>query len=170
MALTGFARACSLRSGGIEKIELVEASAIVSAQYESSTDSFTSIKLAEGAKVAQYEFDEDGAEYSEVHRRTNSSYSVEHRLSFSLGRFDGSSRQAVKEIAAASECGIVAIIKTIGGNRFLVGYSHELGSERALRLSSGSGTTGTKPSDGTLREINLTSVDVASAREVGSVE
>ncbi len=170
MALTGFARACSLRSGGIEKIELVEASAIDSATYDSATDTFSSVKLAQGTNMAAYQFDEDGAEYREVHRRTNGSYSVEHHLSLSLGRFDGSSRRAVREIATASECGLVAFVTTIGGDRFMVGYSKELGAERPLRLSSGAGTTGSRPAEGTLREIELSSVDVASAREVGSVE
>lgn len=164
MALSGFARACARRSGGIEKIGLLHSSDIVSVGYDAQADAFTALTLAPQAAVEVYEFDEDSAEYSEAHRRTNGSYSVEHRLTMALGRFDSRSREAVEEIALSSECGVVAVVRVTSGEEFLVGYSYEFGGERPLRLVAGEATTGAKPSDATRREITLGSVDTSSAR------
>ena len=164
MALSGFARACAKRNGGIEKIGLLRAADIALVEYNASGDLFTSLSLTTGAAIAVYQFDEDSAEYSEVHRRTDGSYSVEHRLSMSLGRFDSSSREAVEEIALTSECGVVAVVRTCSGEEFVVGYSQEFGAERPLRLLSSEATTGAKPSDATCRKLTLGSLDTASAR------
>lgn len=164
MALSGFARACARRSGGIEKIGLLRAADILSADYDASADAFISLSLAESAAVAIYEFDEDSAEYREIQRRTDGSYSVEHRLAMSLGRFDGRSREAIEEIALSSECGVVAVVRVGSGEEFLVGYSYEFGGERPLRLLTSEATTGAKPSDATRREVVLGSVDTSTAR------
>ena len=167
MALNGFARACARRSGGIEKIGLLRVTDILSVGYDAVADAFTKLTLAPNAGVAIYEFDEDSAEYNEIHRRTDGSYSVEHQLSMSLGRFDSRSREAIEEIALSSECGLVAVVRVGSGEEFLVGYSYEFGAERPLRLVSSESVTGGKPSDATRRDVKLGSVDTSSARLLG---
>ena len=78
MALTGYKRLCSRRSGGIRQVALIEAGKITAATYHADTDSYTAIALAAGAKFARYEFREDEARLAEKMSISKGSLVVEH--------------------------------------------------------------------------------------------
>lgn len=164
MALTGYKKVCAKRNGGIRTIEIIEASDLSSLTYDDEQGVFTDMAINQGSSFATYAFLEDGAQYQESVTLRDGVLVVEHQLSFSLGRIDSASNASVDALVAASYNGVVAVVTTNAGEKFVVGYSLEFGTERPLRVKSAQADSAAKLSDGMKQEIVLSCYDVAKAK------
>lgn len=164
MALSNYVRTRSRKNGGIRMLGLIERSEVVTITSQGSTTEFTAITFEEGCCFSKYEFREDEAVYKESVSVSNGARIVTHELSFLLDKMGSESSVAVSAIAEAADEGLIAIVQTMNGDTFLVGYSQEFGKERPLRLASSDGTTGKQLSDGTSEVVTLTSTDVSKAK------
>ncbi len=161
MALGGYEKAEGKRSGGIRSLALAAASDVAGAVMEAGV--CTGVTLKQGAVFRKYGFKEGEACFTEEMSIVNGVAKVAHGITFALERPDGSSAQAIAQLAAASEDGIVAIVTTNGNVSFLVGYSDKFGTEQPLRLTKTSLSSGAKPADGTADIIVLASQDDSKA-------
>ncbi len=164
MALSNYVRTRSRKNGGIRMLGLIERSEVATITSQGSTTEFTAITFEEGCCFSKYEFREDEAVYKESVSVSNGARVVTHELSFLLDKMGSESSVAVSAIAEAADEGLIAIVQTMNGDTFLVGYSQEFGKERPLRLASSDGTTGKQLSDGTSEVVTLTSTDVSKAK------
>ena len=164
MALSNYVRTRSRKNGGIRMLGLIERSEVATITSQGSTTEFTAITFEEGCCFSKYEFREDEAVYKESVSVSNGARIVTHELSFLLDKMGSESSVAVSAIAEAADEGLIAIVQTMNGDTFLVGYSQEFGKERPLRLASSDGTTGKQLSDGTSEVVTLTSTDVSQAK------
>lgn len=160
MALLGFEPAYIKRSGGLDSLLLVGARDILSASYDRESDSFASVVLRPGSAMARYCFREDEACYVESVSRKRGALLVSHEISFKLAGVDKDTRRAVTELMEESS-GIVAVAYTNSGERLLIGYSREFGTERALKPAEGGVSTGEKFSDYPTSSVILVSNDTA---------
>ena len=164
MALSNYVRTRSRKNGGIRMLGLIERSEVATITSQGSTTEFTAITFEEECCFSKYEFREDEAVYKESVSVSNGARVVTHELSFLLDKMGSESSVAVSAIAEAADEGLIAIVQTMNGDTFLVGYSQEFGKERPLRLASSDGTTGKQLSDGTSEVVTLTSTDVSKAK------
>ena len=164
MALSNYVRTRSRKNGGIRMLGLIERSEVATITSQGSTTEFTAITFEEGCCFSKYEFREDEAVYKESVSVSNGARVVTHELSFLLDKMGSESSVAVSAIAEAADEGLIAIVQTMNGDTFLVGYSQEFGKERPLRLASSDVTTGKQLSDGTSEVVTLTSTDVSKAK------
>ena len=164
MALTNYVRTRSRKNGGIRMLGLIECNEIAGVTAQGSTTEFTAITFEEGCCFSKYEFREDEAVFKETVSVSNGARIVTHELSFLLDKMGSECSTAVSAIAEAADEGVIAIVQTMNGDTFLVGYSQEFEKERPLKLVSADGTTGKQLSDGTSEVVTLRSTDVAKAK------
>lgn len=164
MALKGFSRSCSKHCGGIRSIQLIEIDKITSITYNAVTDSFTTFTFESGSQFMGYEFDEDSASLIENIKVYSGSISVEHTLSFTLGKFNPQSLAVVEELNNASCKGFAALVETNNGDMFVVGYSAEFTSERPLRITQTEIMTGQKLKDSSYCRLIFVSEDVSPSK------
>ncbi|MDL2319899.1 hypothetical protein LJC45_02065 [Alistipes sp. OttesenSCG-928-B03] len=165
MELTGYAPACAKRSGGIRSVALADAGAVAGAQYAATDGTYKWVTLTGGVGFREYRFREDEAAYTESVAFTDGLPLVTHTLSFALERMDAACREAIEELCAATDKGLVAIVTTNAGVSFLVGYSEKFGAAYPLRPARVSGVSGSKPADLSAEKIVLVSRDTEKARE-----
>ncbi|MDR1347750.1 MAG: hypothetical protein LBJ63_04870 [Prevotellaceae bacterium] len=165
MALTGFQKICQKVTSGIIQIGLIEVADFDSATLdETPSDNYNTIELATGKKFKKYQFQENEAEFQENAAAENNIISFTKNLIFKLDVMSNDSRAAVSEIADASTCGLIAVIKRPGQKVMLIGYTEEEKKERPLKLSATTGTTGKAPSDAQGEEITLTCISAEKSR------
>ena len=164
MALTNYVRTRSRKNGGIRMLGLIDRSEVAGISSLGSMTEFTSVTFEEGCCFSKYEFREDEAVYKETVSVSNGARIVTHELSFLLDKMGSECSAAVSAIAEAADEGLIAVVQTMNGDTFLVGYSQEFGKERPLRLVSADGTSGKQLSDGTSEVVTLRCTDVAKAK------
>lgn len=154
--LTGFKKTCYKSSGGVLTIFLAEREKFKSATLDAESEAYSAITMETGGIFVKYEFAEDEAEFKEELKYENGSVSVVKSIIFKIPNMNGTSRKAVSEIADASFCGMVSVVKTPNQEAFVVGYGEDVKLERPLRISQSSGTTGKKMGDARGEEVTLT--------------
>ncbi len=161
MSLKGFTRNCTRRNGGIRRIWIADAAEIAS--VEVSQGVATGVGMTGTAYFAAYDFEEESASYSEEATLTAGTLAVEHTLTFSLGKVGRDSAEALAELEDSSQDGMVAVVETNCGERLLVGYSTQFGTERALKLSAGTAVTGRRLKETSSTSVKLYSCDTSGA-------
>lgn len=162
--MNGYTHRCGKVLGGIKGIMLTEKCNIGEIRFDPATDSYTSISFVDQEKLSCCTLRESEARYSENIRSENGILSVTHVLEFSTDKMDNDSRNLLHEIAAASLCGIVAVVTTRNNDNFLVGYSEEHRDQRPMYLSASTAQSGNAHTDACGETLTLQSCDTAKAR------
>lgn len=162
MPLNGFSLRCGKLSGGISEIAIACADAVESVEFDADGTA-TAIRMVGGQYFARYGVRECEAEYSESVARVDGARVVRHRLAFGLERLDADSRRAVDELTAADPQGMVAVVVTNNGVKYLVGISRKFGRERPLRLDTAAATSGVRHSDAAGETVVMISEDTCKA-------
>ena len=153
MALIGYQRKAERKNGGIRTLGLIAASDVTSVSYSEEDRALFELTLAAEKKFTKYEFREDEAEYSENISLVHHSPVVTHELRFVLDKMGSDS------ILSLSEEGLIAVVRTMNDDIFLVGYSPRFEKERPLRVESVTSTTGKKLREETTTTVVLQSID-----------
>ena len=141
MALIGYQRKAERKNGGIRTLGLIAASDVTSVNYSAEDRALFELTLAAEKKFTKYEFREDEAEYSENISLVHHSPVVTHELRFVLDKMGSDSIAALDSILSLSEEGLIAVVRTMNDDIFLVGYSPRFEKERPLRVESIASTT-----------------------------
>lgn len=164
MPLSNYTRSLSRKNGGIRLLGLIDQSELASATYTAADGGYSAITLDDACFFAKYEFREDEAEYKESVSIVNGARIVNHELTFLLDKMGNDTTKAITNILDVAQNGLIAIIRTMNGDSFLIGYSTEFLKERPLRVAAVNGTTGKLLAEGTNEIITLRCQDVAKAK------
>ena len=166
MALLGFVKGCSERSGGVSSLYLAKVTDVEAFTLGTAADitKFATVAMANGAFFQKYEFQRDTVEYKESSVRENGSYKVTKSLEFMLPKMDQNSRDVVEEIAVESNCGLIAIVVDNNGLSWVVGYTVKHKKDKPLELATGEATTGKALTDANGETVILTVEDTEKAR------
>ena len=159
MALIGYQRKAERKNGGIRTLGLIAASDVTSVSYSEEDRALFELTLAAEKKFTKYEFREDEAEYSENISLVHHSPVVTHELRFVLDKMGSDSIAALDSILSLSEEGLIAVVRTMNDDIFLVGYSPRFDKERPLRVESVTSTTGKQLREETTATVVLQSID-----------
>ncbi len=151
----GFVKTCAARSGGLVEVFLANRDDVDT--FTISGGIYTAVSMVGSGVFHKFEFEQDTANLLETATRENGSLKIDHILEFFLGKLDQTQRDRLQEIADASNCGMVAIVKDANVQRWVVGYSENFLKERPLELQTGAGDTGKAFTD-----LNGTTVTIAS--------
>ena len=162
--LTAYRHSCGKIIGGIKSVALIERCKIASFEISADENSYGGVNIQTGEGFAIFRFAEGAARYNEVCRREDGMISVTHSIEFKIDRMDNGSRNLLREMAAASLCGLIAIVTTTQSDSLVVGYSEELLGESPLRLSEAKGTSGKEYTDHCGETVTLMSHDISKAR------
>lgn len=165
MGLTGFARRQEMCCGGLTSVGIVAAEEVLSVSYDEATASYTGLTLRAGAAPAIYEFREDSAYYRQTTKGQSPFVSVRHELSFFLRGTDEASVSALAELLESNESGFVALVRTVCGDVFLVGWSQEFEEERPLRMTAAVADTSDEYDNDSFCRITMCSEDISFARQ-----
>ena len=157
MALIGYQRKAERKNGGIRTLGLIAASDVTSVSYSEEDRALFELTLAAEKKFTKYEFRED--EYSENISLVHHSPVVTHELRFVLDKMGSDSIAALDSILSLSEEGLIAVVRTMNDDIFLVGYSPRFEKERPLRVESVTSTTGKQLREETTTTVVLQSID-----------
>lgn len=159
MALIGYQRKAERKNGGIRTLGLIATSDVTSVNYSAEDRALFELTLAAEKKFTKYEFREDEAEYSENISLVHHSPVVTHELRFVLDKMGSDSIAALDSILSLSEEGLIAVVRTMNDDIFLVGYSPRFDKERPLRVESVTSTTGKQLREETTATVVLQSID-----------
>lgn len=165
-ALFGFTKVCTDRSGGVSSLYLAKVTDVDEFTLGTLLDAkkFTAVTMLGDAVFAKYEFYKDTVEFKESTSRENGSTKVTKSLEFMLPKMSQETRDVVEEIAAASNCGLIAIVVDNNGAKWVVGYTVKHGKDKPLELATAEGTTGKALSDANGETIILTVDDTEKSR------
>ncbi|MCL2560885.1 MAG: hypothetical protein FWE10_00995 [Rikenellaceae bacterium] len=163
MRLNGYRRACGQRNGGLREIALVQADAVSGVSFDAGTGMVSEVRLVDGGAWAVYRFKEDEAAYAERAVVGAAGALVTHVLSFTLECMSPDAARAVGELVMGAPNGLLAILVTNNGDRFLVGYSERFGLQYPLRLKTAAGESGRRITDVSTEVITLESIDTEKA-------
>lgn len=169
--LTGYKSVCGRNDGGVVSVHLVPVQSVKEVTLDTTKKAVTAITLEAGAKFVEYEFGEDTCEFRENGTFENNAYSVEQALQFKLTAMNEESRTAVEEIAEASYCGLLGVVRLPNGEARVMGYSEIYNLRRPVRLQSAEGTTGQAFTDEHGEDVTVGSIQPSKALSfTGDVE
>lgn len=163
MTLTaGLSLTCSDKSGGVKKLWLANADDVTS--FTLSTNDYSAVTMVSSKVFYLHEFEQDTAELRENVERPNNATQVTHQIEIFIPKLNSTNRKAIQDLIDTSACGMIAIVETSDGTKFVVGYSEGFICERPLKVLSDTTTTGKGLTDLTGSTIVLQSIDNAKAR------
>ncbi len=163
MQLSGYRRACGKRNGGIRSLALVQAEAVVDAEYDVDAGCWAGLTLSPGTEFTEYHFKEDEAAFTETVASNAAGVLVTHTLSFTLERMDTASAHAVRELCSSAPNGLVAVVTSNNDVSVIVGYSRRFGAAYPLRVQRAAAASGRKLADTSAETVVLVSVDTDKA-------
>jgi len=142
MPLLGYAPACGSRSGSIKAIWIALAAEVTSFTLATSEKFYDTVTMESSNVFKKYEFERDTAElkFSDVFE--NRSFKSTASLEVMLKGLQEDSRDAIEELAANSNCGLIAIVEDANGKKWVIGYTEKHGKTRPLELLTNEGTSG----------------------------
>ncbi len=153
----GFVKTCVARSGGLVEVFLANRDDVDT--FTLSGGVYTVANMVGSGVFHKFEFDQDSANLLETATRENRSLKIDHIIEFFLGKLDQVMRDRMQEIADASNCGMIAIVKDANGLFWVVGYSEKQLKERPLELQTGAGDTGKAFTDPSGTTVTIQSTD-----------
>lgn len=158
MSLTGYVKACGKKSSGVNSLYLAVKSDVSghTKSVVAGERAYSSIAMATGKVFKKYEFDQNQCEFKESLAVANGAMVFTQTIEFHLNAMSQTSAMAVMELVNASASGLEAIVVDSMGNKWVVGYCEEQGSERSLAVSANEGTTGKALGDDSGEKITLT--------------
>jgi len=159
-ALTaGLSRLCAARSGGLITLYLANAQDVTSFTLNSSTGEYTGVTMVSGKVFYAFDFKQDTGERKETGKMTNGAFSVEHMIDVYIEDQTQTTRNRMQDIADASTCGMVAIVKDANARMWVVGYNEKFNLQRPLKLDTNSGVSGKAFTDPNGSTVQLKSTD-----------
>lgn len=155
----GLTRICSARSGGLVQLYLANVSDITSFTLNASTGEYTAVNMVSGKVFFKFDFKQDSGQRKEIGKMSNGAFSVEHMIEVFFEDLTQTTRQRMQDIADASTCGMVGIVKDANSRMWVVGYSEHFTVERPLKLDTNTGDSGKAFTDPNGNTTILKSVD-----------
>ena len=143
--IAGFTKVCSKNVPGNSVVWLTESDNIASVTV--ATGEITALTMATGKTFSVFDVDQDTLIRMEEGTGTGHNMSYVHSVEFALSKPSTHVRTAINNLADASPCGIVALIKDGNGTYWLEGYNEVDLLERGLKLVQDNTTSGTAPDD-----------------------
>ena len=145
MAIAVYSKACEKNTGGNARVFIAEAPNVSSVTV--TAGEVTAITMASGTAFYESQAEIDTVIRTEVAegRRTNISYL--HRVEMQFGKPSAALNTFRDSLAAASPCGMCAIVQDGNGNCWLVGYNETDFANRGLFLVQDDTNSGALPSD-----------------------
>ena len=141
---TALTQDCVPYSGGLQRLYLVDKADVTSMTL--TAQQYTAITMVATKVFREFEFTEDLAERRETQTRSDSgSISVAAEIEFFIKGLTNTTRTSIAEIAASSTCGMIVIAVDFQGTKWVHGYGEI--SKRAMKLATGTGTSGKKLDD-----------------------
>lgn len=170
MALTaGLSKVCSARSGGLITLYLANVDDITSFT-SAATGEYTAVTMVSGKVFYKFEFKQDSGEFKESGKMNNGAFSVEHKVDVYIENLNQAIRNRLQDVADASSCGMVAIVKDANGIMWVIGYNEKFTKERPLKLETNEGSSGKAFTDPNGSTITIGSIDNEYSRTfTGSV-
>lgn len=155
----GLTRICASRSGGLVQLYLANVSDVTSFTLNPSTGEYTAVTMVSGKLFYKFDFKQDSGERKETGKMTNGAFSVEHMIDVFMEDLTQTTRQRMQDIADASTCGMVAIVKDANARMWVVGYNEKFTVERPLKLDTNAGASGKAFTDPNGNTTQLKSTD-----------
>lgn len=160
MALTaGLTKVCSARSGGLIQLYLANASDVVSFTLNQATGEYTAVTMVAGKLFYKFDFKQDTGERKETGKMTNGAFSVEHMIDIFMEDLNQTTRNRMQDVADASTCGMIAIVKDANARMWVVGYNEKFTTERPLKLDTNNSASGKAFTDPNGNTTQLKSTD-----------
>lgn len=140
MALAKFARICGKNIGGNSGFYVVPVADIDTITV--TAGEISALTMAVGKKFLELQPDEDSLIRTEEGEGVGSTMKYTHRIESRFSNPSVTLNTLRNELAAASPCGIVAIVTDGNGKSWLVGYNETDGFRRPLRLKQDSINSG----------------------------
>lgn len=144
---------CTKNLGGLHSIALLRPEWILALEYSPERGGYTQMELAEGCESIPLLFGEGGGCWSES---ANASGEVTHRLECKLR---GAQPAALETLGKVARNGVVAVVTTLAGERYVVGYSPRAAAAYPLRPLLTESNSGSSRKEGASTRLVLTSTD-----------
>jgi len=166
MALLGFVKGCTERSGGATALYLAEVKDVTAFTLGATVDAkkWATVAMKTGTFFKKYEFEKNTVEFKESTARENGSTKVTKTIEFMLPKMSQESRDTVEEIMIASNCGLVAIVEDNNSQKWVVGYTVKHKKDKPLELQTSEATTGKAITDANGDTVILIAEDTERSR------
>lgn len=135
---TGTLNVCEALAGGGKTLWLIDVADLTS--FTLSTNLYSAMTVTGVFK--KYEFSLDSFEIRESIARENKSHKVTHAIEFYLDKLNQLHQDALIEIMASSNCGMVAVAEDNNLTKWVVGYNENFLKGRPLELLTGESSSG----------------------------
>lgn len=153
-AIAVFSKVCEKNVGGNSAVYLAEAPNLGTITITSGE--ISAVAMASGKTFHQAEHDLDGAKHTQEGAGTPNNISYTHKVEMFFAKPSTLLNTFRDSLAAASPCGIVAIVRDGNGKCWMVGYNATDGTNRALRLVTDSMDSGNTPTDEAGQRVTIT--------------
>jgi|AntAceMinimDraft_16_1070373.scaffolds.fasta_scaffold03128_6 hypothetical protein len=133
---------CGARRSGVAIIYLIQVVDLTEFTLSSDSSDWSAVTPVTDKVFKKYEFKKGEAELLMNPTPANGIVASENSIEFNMDKLSQLSRDAVQEISDASNCGLIAIVKTNQGDNWVLGYDNYFQKEHYLELTSGTGTSG----------------------------
>lgn len=144
-AIAAFARTCGKNVTGNSAVYFTEKDNVATIAVTSGE--ISTITMESGVTFHQADVDIDTLIRTQEGEGVSGNVKYTHRIEMKFSNLDANLNSFRDEIAAASVCGILAIVTDGNGNSWLVGYNETDAFTRPLRLVQDSDTTGAEPGE-----------------------
>lgn len=133
---------CGPKRAGVAFIHAAETSDVGEFTKNPSGEDWTAVTMTASAVFKKYEFKKGEAELKMDLTVENGSPKSTNSVDFNLEKLSQASRDAVQELADKSVCGLILIVVTNQGDKWVLGYDNEFQKLYYCEFKSGTGTSG----------------------------
>lgn len=131
-----------VRRSGIKTVYAADVNDITSFTKTTAADAYATITLKSTGVWRSYQFEENEGELTEVMSGQSGAFQWAQTLEFRVGGLSKTSQKMKKDFADASGCGMVLVVETMAGIKWVVGYSETGGFVFPAKLTEDNTTTG----------------------------
>lgn len=154
MALSIYTKTCAKNIAGNNAVLVTEASNVSSVVVDASGE-VTAINMNASATFKQLQADQDSILRVEEAYGSDSNLSYAHSIEMGFAKGSVNLNTLRDSLAAASACGIIAIVQDSNGKSWLIGYNEVDGTKRALRLTQDNYGSGNSPADEDVQKADV---------------
>ena len=143
--LTGHTRQCGQKVGGVKEIHVAKRTELKRFVKATSGNSWASYEKADGVTTdifKKYEFKKEEATFLPVLSRANGASVVTNTVTIYMDKLSQVSRDAVQNLSDESDCGLIVIVVTNEGDKWVLGYDSRFGSTYFVELAESNGDAG----------------------------
>jgi len=158
MALAVYTKACEKNVGGNSAVYVAEVANVVS--VTETAGEISAITMDTGKFFHEIQADLDSVVHTQEGAGTRSNIAYTHRVEMRFAKPSADLNTLRNELAAASACGILAIVTDGNGISWLVGYNSVDKFSRPLYLETDSLNSGAEPSEEDVQAVTLALVGI----------